>query len=431
MLMVVAAASVVLSPNGPLGSGRDGDAGAPREAPAESAVDGQISELQARAATDPGDAAALTQLGFAYLQKSRETGDPTLYSKADGVFQQALAINPSDPGAVTGAGAVALARHEFPLALDLARDAIALDPLDADSHAVAGDALAELGRYDEALVEFQSVVDLRPDLSAYVRVAYARELHGDIEGARESLEMAVESGGPRGENAAYARAQLGNLLFGTGDLDAARMRYEDALDAFPGYVHALAGLARVHAARGDFNEAIALYEDVVARQPVFEYVVALGDTYAAGGDAESAARQYALVEAIDQLYRANGVNTDLESAIFLADRGERLDEAVAQASAIYQSQPGSVRAADALAWTLHRSGRSDEALEYARQSLRLGTRDNNILFHAGVIEMAAGDLARARALLQQVADANPMFSLVHAREAADALADLTSVAEAR
>jgi hypothetical protein len=145
----------------------------------------------------------------------------------------------------------------------------------------------------------------------------------------------------------------------------------------------------------------------------------------------AANRQYALVGAIDQLYRSSGVNTDLESAIFLADRGERLDDAVAQATAIYSAQRGSVRAADALAWSLHKSGRSAEALDYARQSLRLGTRDNLILFHAAIIERTAGDPARARDLLQQIADTNPMFSLVHAREAADALAELNSLAEAR
>jgi tetratricopeptide (TPR) repeat protein len=428
--MVIAAGTVLFSGSGPFGNGSE-SATTVREAQMEDSIDRQIGDLQARSASNPDDSSLLTQLGFAYLQKSRENGDPSLYSKADGVFQQVLAISPNDPGVITGVAAVALARHDFNSALALAQQAIALDPADADSHAVAGDALTELGRYADAEAEFQQVVDLRPDLSAFIRVAYLRELHGDIAGARDSLEMAVEAGGPRGENAAYARVQLGNLLFNSGDLDGAAQQYDDALEAFPGYVHALAGLARVHGARGEYDEAIALYKDVIARQPVLEYVIALGDTYSAAGEIDAAERQYALVEAIDQLYRSSGVNTDLESAIFLADRGERLEESVAQARAIYETQPGSVRATDALAWTLHKSGRSAEALEYARQSTRLGSRDNNLLFHAGIIEKAAGDPARARDLLQQVADANPAFSVVHAREAADTLAELTSLTEAR
>lgn len=428
VLMVIAAATVLFSASGPFGSPSDQDDASVLQAPLDNPLDTQIIGLQARSAERPNDAGTLTELGFAYLQKSRETGDPTLYSKADRAFQQALEIIPNDPGVITGIAAVALARHDFDGALALAQKAISVDAADADPHAVAGDALTELGRYDEAVAEFQQVVDIRPDLSAFVRVAYAREFHGDIEGAREALGDAVEAGGLRGENAAYARLQLGHLLFNSGDLSGAAAQYEGSLDAFPGYVHALAGVARVHAAHGEYGEAIALYEDVTARQPVFEYVVAFGDTYAASGDMGAAGRQYALVGAIDQLYRANGVNTDLESAIFLADRGERLDDAVAQATAIYNVQPGSVRAADALAWTLHKSGRSAEALDYARQSLRLGTRDNSLLFHAAMIERAAGDPVRARDLLQQISDTNPRFSLLHAAEAEQALADLDNIA---
>jgi len=428
VLMVIAAATVLFSASGPFG-GSDDDSTAVRDAALENPIDRQISELQARSASRPGDAGALTELGFAYLQKSRENGDPTLYPKAEGVFQQALALSADDPTVITGLGAVALARHNFDRALVLAQQAIAIDSADAASHAVAGDALIELGRYDEGVAEFQQAADLRPDLSAFIRIAYARELHGDIEGAREALESAVEAGGPRGENAAYARLQLGHLLFGAGDLDEAGTQYENSLEAFPGYSHALAGLARVHAARGDYGEAIALYEDVTARQPVFEYVAALGDTYAAAGDRAAAERQYALVGAIDQLYRANGVNTDLESAIFLADRGDRLDEALAQAEAIYQAQPRSVRAADALAWTLHKSGRSAEALPHARRALRLGSLDNLVLFHTAMIEAENDNPGGARDLLRQIADANPRFSLRYAGIAAKMLSELDSLAQ--
>jgi tetratricopeptide (TPR) repeat protein len=427
-VMMVAAA--VLFSSGQLGGRSENDPDF-REAPLNSALDQQITDLQTRSAAHPDDAGTLTELGFAYLQKARENGDPSLYSQADGVFQQALALSPQDPAVLTGLGGVALARHDFAGALDFGNRAVALDGEDADAHAVTSDALIELGRYDEGVEAYQRVVDLRPDLSAYVRVAYARELFGDIEGAREALEDAVETGGPRGENAAYARVQLANLLFGAGELDEAKAQFQRSLEAFPGYVHALAGLARVAASQDDYDDAIKLYQEVTARQPIFEYVAALGDTYAAAGRGDEAERQYALVAAIDQLYRANGVNTDLESAIFLADRGVRLREAVSQAQAIYDSQPGSVLAADALAWTLHKAGRSGDALPYARQALRLGTRDNNLLFHAAMIERAAGDPDRARDLLQQVVDTNPNFSLVNSEQAAATLEELNALAEAR
>ena len=57
------------------------------------------------------------------------------------------------------------------------------------------------------------------------------------------------------------------------------------------FVANLAGLAKVAWARGDRDEAIERYEEVVTRLPLPEYVIALGDAYAATGDAETAARR--------------------------------------------------------------------------------------------------------------------------------------------
>ena len=200
------------------------------------------------------------------------------------------------------------------------------------------------------------MLDARPDINAYLRVAYLRELHGDSDGAIETMLEAIEAARPTGETAAWAHYQLGNLYFNTGNLKEAEAQYEASLKAFAGYVHALAGLARIAAANGDYAEAIDLYDRVVTRQPVLEYVAALGDVYhAAGRDAE-AQRQYGLVTAIESIYKTNGINTDLEMALFLADHPSaegHIEEAVTQARAVYETQPGSIRANDVLSWALY------------------------------------------------------------------------------
>src|SRR5207247_3244120 len=97
----------------------------------------------------------------------------------------------------------------------LAQQAVRLDHEDPDAQGVLGDALVELGRYNEALSAFQQMLDTRPDLNAYVRVAYLRELHGDPSGAIDALKLAVEATRPAGETAAWVHWQLGNLYLYT------------------------------------------------------------------------------------------------------------------------------------------------------------------------------------------------------------------------
>ncbi len=424
VLLILAGAAVFFSSTRLFTGADDGDDH--RVAAVDSPTDRDVFRLQQRVTAAPQDLAALNALGFGYLQKARESGDPSFYSKAGGIFQQALAVDSRQPDSLLGASSVSLTMHDFPQALQWAQRALGSAPDDPDAYGAMGDALVELGRYDDALDAFQKMLDARPDLNAYVRVAYLRELHGDIGGAIEAMRLAVEASRPAGETAAWVRSQLGHLYFNTSALDQAASQYEASLDAFPGYVHALAGLARVAGARGDYGEAITLYTEVTTRQPVLEYVAALGDAYRAAGRGEEAQRQYELVAAIDSLYRANGIDTGLEIAVFLADHNIRLDEAVAEARSVYEARPGSIRAADVLSWALYKAGAYDEALVYTKEAVRLGTQDPLLLFHAGMINYRAGNREAARDYIARALEINPGFSVLYSEEAANTLQELRS-----
>jgi len=396
---------------GPLGSVRAFVA-----APPPSATDRRIGMMREILRQDPANVKALTQLGLNYLQKARETGDPSYYGRAEEAFTKALVSSPQDVDALDGMGTLALARHRFVEALDWGERARAANPDRAYSYGVLGDAYLELGDYDRAIEHFQAMMDRRPDLGSYSRASYARELYGDIVGAIEAMQMAVRAGGPSTENANWARVQLGNLYFLQGDLDAALREYQTTLQIQPDYVHGEAGVARVLAARGDLQDAIERYRRVVERLPWVEYVVALGDLYQAAGQPEEARRQYDLVRAIAQLQRANGVNVDLEMTLFDLDHDQNLPEALAQAERLMATMP-SIRVADLYAWALYRNGRAAEALPIAQKALRLGTRDPLMLYHAGAIAAAAGQPDMARGFLEQALARNPHFSPRWAPEA--------------
>ena len=183
---------------------------------------------------------------------------------------------------------------------------------------------------------------------------------------------------------------------------------------------ALAGLAATEAARGNYDAAIEGYTQVLPRNPQPEYVIALGDLHARAGNTREAARQYALVRAIGQLYEANGIRSDLTLILFEADHGGDPATVLAQARAAYEERP-SLAAADVLAWALYRNGHFEEARQRSDEALRLGTQDALYHYHAGIIADRLGDAGAARAQLQRALDINPRFHVLHADEARRAL----------
>src|SRR5438046_2161548 len=61
-----------------------------------SSTDRQIEALQGRLKQQPADQRSLTTLGLAYLQKVRESGDPSFYPRAEGALTKALESAPND-----------------------------------------------------------------------------------------------------------------------------------------------------------------------------------------------------------------------------------------------------------------------------------------------------------------------------------------------
>jgi tetratricopeptide (TPR) repeat protein len=161
------------------------------------------------------------------------------------------------------------------------------------------------------------------------------------------------------------------------------------------------------------SRAIALERRAVAAIPLPQYVGFLGDLYQATVRPRLAQRQYALIGAIEQLLRANGVKVDLEIALFDVDHGIALRHALRLARIGQRDRP-SIDGDDVLAWALTRNGRCDEALGYSKRALRLGTLDALKFFHRGMIERCVGHQAEARLWLSRALDLNPHFSVLWA-----------------
>jgi len=370
-----------------------------------------VLQLQAGLRSRPGNVRGLDLLGLAYQQRARETGDPSYYVKAQGVLDRARRAAPNDLMATSGLASLALSRHRFGLALRLGREALTISPTTAIGYGETGDALLELGRYREAFAAFDTMAGLKPGVSSYARVAYARELEGRFDAARDALLLARDAAADEKEPTAWTDTQLGKLELSRGRFSVAAGYLHQALRVFPGYVYALDALAQVEAARGHLRHATALERRAVETIPLPQFVGLYGDLLHVTGHDRTARIQYQTEAGIRRLLAANGVKTDLETALFDVDHGIRLHATLRLARLAQRERP-SIDGDDVLAWALERNGRCDEALHYSRLALRLGTQDSAKFFHRAMIERCLGRDPRPWA--RKAVALNPYFSLLWA-----------------
>src|SRR5688500_1000953 len=204
-----------------------------------------IGDMRERVAADPGDGEAAVLLAEALMRAARVEADASLPLEAERVLRATLRHG-NDYAARRMLSAVYLSQHRFREALELAVNAQRDQPQDAWNYATAGDALVELGRYDEAFDMFDKAVARRPDAGSYARIAYGKELMGDLEGALRVMAMAAEATAPQDvEGRAWAQTQVGLLSLQLGRLDQADRAFHHAEFLFPEHPYALIGRTRL------------------------------------------------------------------------------------------------------------------------------------------------------------------------------------------
>lgn len=383
-----------------------------------------IISLQKHLEQQPKDAASWATLGSQYVAQARVTSEPTYYPKAEEALQQSLRVQPTDNiAASVGMGALQAARHDFTSALSWAERALAVSSDNPAAYEVKVDALEELGRYDEAQKAAEAADNIRPGVPTFTRLSYLAELRGDTTEARRLMTLALDNATVPNDKA-FAHFHLGQLAKQDGDAKTASSEYAAALRADPTYVPAMAGQALLLGTSGQVAKADALWQTVVAKMPIPEYLLAYGELLESTGRVDAARDQYAVVSASAQLARANGVDYDLEIAHYEADHGDSA-EAVRVASAEWARRQ-SISAADAYGWALHSAGKSKQAVPYLLKANRLGTKDSRVLFHLGMAQAGAGDKVAAKRTLTRALALDPHFSPLYAPVARRTLASLSA-----
>ncbi|MBI3766546.1 MAG: tetratricopeptide repeat protein, partial [Ignavibacteriales bacterium] len=191
------------------------------------------------------------ELAQLFLQEGRVTGRHHEYvPKAQSLLDEALKRDPNNYDANIIKASMLLTMHQFMQAKEIAERMVTKSPHTAIGYGVLCDALVELGEYEHAVEACDEMLKARPDLRSYSRASYLRELHGDLAGAIEAMQLAAETGIAGQENRAWALYNLGKLFLNAGKLDTAAYIFNGILEERPAYAYALSGLAMVNKVRG-------------------------------------------------------------------------------------------------------------------------------------------------------------------------------------
>jgi tetratricopeptide (TPR) repeat protein len=407
--------SVALLATGALGGSPAPEQPAP-VVPALSSLEREQQHLK----NDPKDVAAWAALGVHYVGQARVTGDPSWYAKAQGAVAESLRLNRTTNFlGYAGEAILANARHDFRAAETAARKGIAINGYNSTLYGALGDALTQLGRYDEAAAAVDKMNTLLPGIPAFTRASYVFELRGDVTGSRHALDRALTDATSPSDRA-FTEYYLGELdLHYGGGARKALTHYEAGLAAAPSDAILLAGQAKALAALGQVPEALSNYEAAVTARPEPQTVLEFAELLDSVSDPRAAA-EYDLLRVQLKLYASSGVALDTEQTLFEADHGTPA-AALAAAIAGWRSRPF-VEMADAYAWALHVNHRDREALAWSQRAFASGWQTAPALYHRGMIRLALGDRSAGRADLTKALALDPHFSSLGAPKARAALA---------
>jgi len=304
------------------------------------------------------DAQAWYLLSASYGQK----GDMTEVIRC---AQQALAVLPNHPGALTNLGNAYAATLQHEEAAECYRQALEQAPTDPRLLTNAGFALVLAGERDEAIDYFKRALAAVPNHpQAHAGLGEALFMKGEVEEAIRHF-MAALQGVP---DLFQAHKGLGHVCWVLGDFRAAEQHYEAAwrqsgnkdVDTAAGYAATLAMLGRT-------EEALSLLDDALADHP--EHPTLLGSkaqVLEQNGEEEDAYR-------VASELAETGDSTPLSAAVLarMNRRFDCADEALTTITGLLANPDLAVPSRYTLLFAagglLDRLGRYDEAFTYFRQ----------------------------------------------------------------
>jgi tetratricopeptide (TPR) repeat protein len=350
--------------------------------PAELAVQQAMGNIEKQ----PSYHSHYNALAMAYARRARETADTQFYVKAEDTVRKSFAIAPDNFEGLKVETFLRLERHEYARALEGAIKLNKRVPDDVSVYGYLVDANVELGNYREAIDAAQWMLNLRPgNVNGLIHASYLRELHGNLAGALELMEMAYEATSPEEtEDRAWMLCQTSHLELLSGDVAKAEIYAAAALHAFPGYHFALAALARVRRAQGRYDDAVTLLRQRYQAAPHTENLYQLAEAQELAGQHEDAQANFGKFEAQSRMESDMPDNSNRELVAYYADHAKEPAKALEVARREI-ARRHDVFTLDSYAWALAATGDYAEANKQIQGAVAVGVKDPTVLHHADVI----------------------------------------------
>ena len=293
------------------------------------------------------DSEAALQLASLFMNEARVTGEhghyyPAALQVLNLVLDTESISKDVTFRALSHKANVLLSLHQFDKALSVAKKAVAINPYNAPIYGILTDAYVELGQYEEAVKMTDKMISIRPDLRSYSRVSYLREIHGDIDGAIQAMQLAIQAGFPGNEQTAWTRLTLGELYALYGKEEAAKQQFLSALQERPNYPFAIAALAQLDLNAKNYKAAEEKLQKAIAIIPEIGFYEQLAQLYKETNQIE----QYKeIVEAMFPMLEddvANGHQMNMEYAALYLELFEEPEKALEYALIEYNSRPQNI-----------------------------------------------------------------------------------------
>ena len=378
-------------------------------------VKNNVDVLTRKIDENPSDIKSLLALTAQYIQEGRNTGNFNYYNEAAlKCINAVLEKDVKSFEALTFKATILLSQHRFAEGLQIATQAQQLYPYNAYVYGLLVDGYVETGKYKEAIEAADKMISIRPDNRSYSRIAYLREIHGDIAGAIEAMKMAVDAGAPGDENTEWCRVQLGRLFEKTGKISEAKMHYTISADNRKNYPYALAGLGRIAVEEKDYTKALGLYMQADSLIPDHTFKEGIAEIYNLTGQAEKAKKVADEILNYMKNFSSTGENKNAgqneDHEMAHAYMGvNNYEKALEFALEEYNRRPANIEVNETVAIVYYAKGEFAKALPYIESALKTNCKNPELLCRAGLIYAKSGDNAKAKMFLNEALKNNPLI----------------------